>query len=233
MSASYIPLADADRVVWLNNFSNRIGQYAVSLGLVPAEISSIENDAQMFSYSVMLQNTAHQYWIAVAGLKNQLLSSPQQVPAPALPAMPSAGIPPAPVNSGIFNRIILLVNRIKQSGAYTPTMGQDLNIIAPVSTITPNDMIPNLGIRIDEGHPLLKWTKGNADAVHLFVDRRDNNGFVLLAKVIRNNYMDLAEIPAGDFTAIWDYKARYLIGDDEVGQFSPVISIKVVRTALG
>lgn len=231
MSTSYIPVADADRVVWLNTFSTRIGQYAVALGLLPTEVTSIQRDAQMFSYSVMLQDMAHQYWTATTGLKKQLRSSPQQIAAPALPAMPAAGIPPAAVNSGIFNRMILLVNRIKQSSAYTPTMGQDLNVIPTVSTVNPNDMIPNLSIRIEAGHPLLKWKKGDADGVQLYVDRRDTNGFVALAKVFRNNYLDVMGIPTGDFTATWDYKARYLIGDDEVGLFSPVISINVLRTA--
>jgi hypothetical protein len=110
-------------------------------------------------------------------------------------------------------------------------MGQDLNIIPPVIPFNPGNMLPNLTIRLESGHPLLKWKKGEADGLQLYVDRRDNNGFVPLAKVFRNTYLDVMEVPVNAFTATWDYKARYLIGDDEVGQFSPVISINVIRTA--
>ncbi len=230
MSTPYLPVSDTGRVVWLNNFSNRIGQYATSLGLVAADVTSIQHDAAMYSYVVQLQDAGHQYWTAVSSVKKQLRSSPQQTTAPVLPAAPSVGTPPTAVNSGIFNRVALLVARIKQSSAYTAAMGQDLNIIPVTTTINPSDMVPNLSIRIDAGHPLLKWKKGNADGVQLYVDRRDNNGFVALAKVFRNTYLDSMPLPTNTFTATWDYKARYLIGDDEVGQFSPVISINVTRT---
>lgn len=127
--------------------------------------------------------------------------------------------------------VVLLVARIKQNSAYSETMGQDLNVIPTVTLFNPNDMIPNLSIRLEAGHPLLKWKKGDADGVQLYVDRRDNEGFVTLAKVFRNTYLDIAIIPVNAFTATWDYKVRYMIGDDEVGQFSPVISINVIRTA--
>jgi hypothetical protein len=40
------------------------------------------------------------------------------------------------------------------------------------------------------------------------------------------------EVPVNEFTATWDYKARYLVGDDEVGQFSPVISINVIKDSI-
>ena len=231
MSTSYLPVSDADRVVWLNNFSSRIGQYASSLGLIASELVSVQRDAAMFSYIVQLHDSGHQYWTALSGLKKQLRSSPQQSAAPAIPSSPAAGAPPAVVSSGVFNRIVLLVARIKQSSAYSTTMGQDLNVIPPAIVFNPNDMLPNLSIRIESGHPLLKWRKGEADGVQLYVDRRDTNGFVPLAKVFRNTYLDTMPVPANQFTATWDYKARYLIGDDEVGQFSVVISVVVTKVS--
>lgn len=231
MSQSYLPVSDADRVVWLNTFSSRIGQYATALGLTAGEVTSVQRDASMYAYIVQLQEAGKQYWTAVSGLKKQLRSSPQQSAAPAIPVAPAAGSPPTAVNSGVFNRIILLVSRIKQSSAYSNAMGQDLDIIPPAVTFNPSTMLPNLEIRLESGHPLLKWKKGEADGVQLYVDRRDNNGFVPLAKVFRSKYLDVMEVPVNTFTATWDYKARYLVGDDEVGQFSAVISINVVRVA--
>jgi hypothetical protein len=230
-SSSYIPAGDAERVIWLNNFASRLPQYASALGLTPAEVASVQRDAAMFAYIVQMQDAAHQYWTSLSGLKRQLRSSPQQIAAPALPAAPSAGTPPAAVSSGIFNRVILLVARIKQCSAYSPTMGQDLNIIPPVNVFNPGDMIPDLNIRLDAGHPLLKWKKGIADGIQLYVDRRDNEGFVQLARTVHISYLDVMALPANIFTATWDYKARFVIGDDEVGQFSQVISINVIRTA--
>lgn len=231
MNSRYLPDGDADRVVWLTNFSNRLGQYAAPLGLTTSEVTNVQQDASMFAYVVQQNDAAHQYATAFTNLRNLLKSSSQQMPAPAIPAVPSSGTPPPPVNTGIFNRLALLVARIKQHSAYTPAIGQDLNIIPPVSTVNLNDMAPNLSVRLEAGHPLLKWTKGEADGTQLYVDRRDNNGFVSLAKVFRNSYIDVAPLPANVVIATWDYKAKYLIGDDEVGLFSPVVSIEVIRTA--
>lgn len=230
-SSSYLPVSDTDRVAWLNTFSNRIGQYAQSLGLTAAEITSVQHDAAMYAYVVQLYNLSQQYTLALSQLKKALRSSPVQSAAAAFPTPPAIGTAPPAVPNGIFNRIATLVGRIKQSPVYSQTMGEDLGIVIPTSTINPNDMTPNLTVRIDAGHPLLRWKKGEADGVVIYVDRRDGNGFVPLVHTVKTNYLDVAALPANNFAATWDYKARYFIGDDEVGNFSTVISINVIRTA--
>ena len=145
--------------------------------------------------------------------------------------MPSIGTPPSAVSSGIFNRLVLLVIRIKQSVAYTAAMGQDLGVIPPVQNFDPNAMQPALTLRLEAGFPLLEWKKGESDGVHLYVDRRDGNGFVLLVRTVKTAYIDTQPLPPNTFTASWDYKVRYLIGDDEVGAFSSVLSINVLRAS--
>lgn len=230
MNSTYLPVSDADRVIWLNHFASRIGQYESDLELTSNDVDSVQADADMYAYVVTLFESSHQYWQALSNMKKQLRSSPQQIPMPAFPTPLGSSYPPTPVNSGIFNRIAMMVTRIKTHSAYTATMGQDLGIIAPVSTFNPNDMTPILSVRIDAGHPLLRWKKGEADGVHIYVDRRDGNGFTLLTRTVKTSYMDIAPLPANTFTVTWDYKARYLIGDDEVGQFSTVISINVIKT---
>lgn len=72
---------------------------------------------------------------------------------------------------------------------------------------------------------LLKWKKGDSDSVNIYVDGHDNLGFVLLRSTVRNT----APLAPNTYTATWDYKLRYKIGDDEVGNFSPIISINVLR----
>lgn len=229
MSTSYLPVNDADRVVWLSNFSNRLGQYRVALGFTQADVNSVIADADMFAYTVQMLEAARQYTQAMSTLKKQLRSSPQQVAMPAMPVLPNIGNVPAAVNSGVFNRVAIMVNTIKQHGAYTPTMGTDLGIVAPVVPFNPSAMTPVLSIRLEAGFPLLKWKKGDADSVNIYVDRHDNNGFVLLRNTVRNEYLDTQALPPNTYTATWDYKLRYKIGDDEVGNFSPIISINVLR----
>lgn len=52
----YLPRADKDRGVWLNNFANKFATSAVPLGFV-ADVTSVNNDAAMFTYLINLVET--------------------------------------------------------------------------------------------------------------------------------------------------------------------------------
>jgi hypothetical protein len=228
-TTSYLPIADADRTVWLNNFSNRLNQYRQTIGLTTAEVNSFVADAAMFAYIVQLNDAMNQYTLALTSTRRTLRTSSQQIPLSGLPSLPNIGAAPTAVNSGIFNRVTLLVSRIKQHAAYTVAMGQDLGIIAPVVPFTPGTMQPNLSVRLESGFPKLKWTKGEADGVKIYVDRHDNAGFVLIKQTVKNSFLDTTPLPVNTYSVTWDYKAKYLIEDDEVGLFSQVLSINVIR----
>lgn len=229
MSNSFLPASNTDRVAWLNNFSSRLGQYRVALGLTTAEVNSVIADAEMFAYVVGLYDATRQHALTLSNVQKQIRSASQQTAMPALPSSPNLGPVPAPVNSGIFNRVVSQANIIKQSGAYTTAMGTDLGIIAPVTTFDPNTMTPDLSIRLESGFPLLKWKKGESDGAKVYVDRHDNNGFVLLKQTVRTSCIDTHPLAPNTMTATWDYKMRFMIEDDEVGNFSPIISINVFR----
>jgi hypothetical protein len=49
---NYLPRADKDRVVWLNNFSVKFATSAVGLGFTAADVTSVSNDTAMFAYLV-------------------------------------------------------------------------------------------------------------------------------------------------------------------------------------
>lgn len=228
MSISFLPRADADRVTWLVNFNSRLPQYAQQLGLTAAELAIVQHDTTAFSQVVQFNEAVHQYAKVVSEIKNQYRNASQQVAGPVLPALPALPAMPAGVNSGIFNRITILASRIRQHAAYTQAMGEDLGIVFPDTSIDFNTLAPELTIRLDAGHPLLHWKKGPADGVAIYVDRRDGNGFVHLIDTVKTAYLDTSGLPANTFSATWDYKIRYFIGDDEVGLFSSVTSVNVI-----
>ena len=57
-----------------------------------------------------------------------------------------------------------------------------------------------------------------------WVDRNDGNGFVFL--VINT---DPTPLPAPGTNAVWNYKAIYRLHDEQVGQWSDVVSVTVGR----
>ena len=84
-------------------------------------------------------------------------------------------------------------------------------------------------VRMSLGHSSLSWScsgariiwvKGEFDGVEIWVDR-GNGVWVKLAVDMTPDYFDTEPLPATAQT--WKYKARYLLDDAPVGQFSQVV----------
>ena len=70
-----------------------------------------------------------------------------------------------------------------------------------------------------------KYSKGQAAALEIWVDRGDGNNFVFLTINTEPNTIDTTPLPAT--SAAWRYKAIYRLHDEQVGQWSDVISVTV------
>ena len=228
MSMSFLPVSDSDRLAWLTNFKIKLAIYASTFGLTPAEVSGVVADHAMYQYVVNGVDAVRLYLQSLIQLRRSFRAS-MQAPMGVIPGLPPLGSAPASVQTGIFTRISALVQRIKHHPGYTTAIGQDLGIIAPVSTFNPATMKPELTVKLQAGYPVITYTRGDADGIKLYVDRRDGNGFVLLDKILRSKYIDVAPLPANTFTATVDYKGQYIISDDDVGLESDVVTINIVR----
>jgi hypothetical protein len=62
------------------------------------------------------------------------------------------------------------------------------------------------------------------------VDRKDGAGFVLIGRLLKLDYIDVVPLPTNTVLAEWDYKARYVIGNDPVGLMSSVVSVVVKKS---
>jgi hypothetical protein len=225
---SYLPNGDAERVIWLGNYKTKLPNYAAVLGITPAEISAVNNDYNMFKYIIDMLTAYKQTTGNIVAYKNLLMHAHKQQHLGAVPML-SLGAAPAAVTEGVFDRVSAQVQRIKASPGYTAAIGNDLNIIAPTRFVDPLTMQPELSVRPDAGRPHLKCVKGNADAVDLYVDRKDGSGFVLIGRLLKLDYIDAVSLPAGVALQEWDYKAMYVIGNNPVGLMSGVVSIVVKK----
>ncbi len=147
-------------------------------------------------------------------------------PLPSLPDLPPA---PEGIDKGVFDRISKIVHRIKSSVNYSNVIGQNLGIVAANSRVDHSELRPKLKIRLDAGRPFIKSTKGVADGIDLYVNRNDGNNFVLLGRLFKAEYIDKTILPASTPLAEWEYKAMYVIGNDNVGLMSSVASVVVKK----
>ena len=224
----FIPKSDPAMALWLRNLANKIGSYATTFGLTPAEVASVRNDAVRFDYILKVQEAYKTFKQNISKYKDILRDGPNDEPVDEL-VFPSLPVAPVLVNSGIFPRLRKLVARIKAHPAYDDAIGADLGLLASHEAIDIPNLKPVLKSRLDAGRPLIIWIKGPADSIDIYVDRRNGKGFVYLTTDFYPDYMDKCPMPAGKDSAVWDYKAIYKIGDEQVGQFSEVISVTVTR----
>lgn len=118
------------------------------------------------------------------------------------------------------------MRRIKATSNYSAAIGAALGIEgAETAPADATNAQPTLVPSITGGRVHLDWTKEDFDGVEIWADRSDGKGFVFLAIDTVPDYIDTAALPATP--ALWRYRAIYRLSDEQVGQWSPVVSLPV------
>lgn len=229
-NGDYIPTSDADKGPWMDNFVLKLAIYQALFNIPEPEMVQLSKDNEMYGFALNLLNAAKQTQQNITAFKNALKHQNGSQELGPVPEWPST-LPPAPpaVPAGIFDRVRSLVQRIKNSPGYTEAIGQDLDIISSLSSIDLNTISPVLKSTIDVGRPHLRWPKGVSDAIDLYADHNDGNGFQHLGRFMRGEYLDITPLPSGKAAEEYKYKAVYVIGDAQVGVMSQVLSVTATR----
>jgi len=232
--SGYIPTKDPEKVIWLNNFAAKLDSYFGSFGITLPELQTVKNDAIAFSFVINLVEASVTDKKERTSYKNILRSGPINValgplPVSTLPPPPAPPLPPLFLVAGIFPRVGKLAERIKSYSNYTVAIGNDLGIIGAEQDFDPSALKPLLTYKTSVQGVLIIWKKNFADAIDLYVDRKDGEGWRFLARDTEPDYLDTAQLAAATQTAVWDYKGVYVINDEQVGQWSEVISVTVTK----
>lgn len=226
--AKYLPSKDADKAIWLNNFTIKVAMYANTLGVSTTELNTLQKDNAAYQYVIDILNQYRHAVLSLTGYKNMMKHSTGQH-IDSIPVFPTFSTPPPSVPEGIFDRVTKLATRIKMSLNYNTGLGADLGIISSTTDIDTDTMKPNLHIKLNVGRPHIKWTKGQADATDLYADRNDGLGFVLIGRFTRSEYLDTSTLPNDKRFEEWNYKAIFVVADKLVGLFSSAKSVDVKR----
>ena len=225
-TSAYMPKDDSGKADLLEHVAATLPKYAALLGVSAKAMAALQADAVNFRYTLNVLNRAQSYSHNCAAFKNQMRDGGSDSSEwPVSPLLPEP-IPPI-VKSGIIPRFSLFIGRIKGHKDYTPAIGQDLRIVGSAYIVDPNSWKPVLSIQMKAAHPTVMWTKGKANALELWVDRNDGNGFVFMTINTEPNTPDTAPLPSTGTSVVWKYKAIYRFHDEQVGEWSDVISVMV------
>ena len=156
----YMPTTDNGRLSWLENLDNKLGQYASTLGVTPAEINSVHADTLMFTFIMLYLGVITTKKENVSKYKKLLSHISGNIQLGAIPALPTLPVAPAAVPAGIFDRTHLLVQRMKMHTNYTEAIGRDLGIIGSDTPVDRVAMKPALKLVKTGGEMVVKWKKG-------------------------------------------------------------------------
>ena len=235
---SYYPTNVPEQILWLTNFFNKLTGHAPALGVSTLACAAIVADARWLIYLLGSYQPALKAWMksctemvrdAQTGAGDGVMVLPVFVP-PALPAADAAAGLPAvgPVAPGALNRIVSLVQVIQEATGYTDSIAIDLGTVGTVIT-TPDltTIQPEFTAEITGSKVFLDWGwDGNGaflDLIQLQVDR--GSGWVDLAHDTTPGYTDSHPHPATPTK--WKYRGIYRVGDEQVGVWSPEVSVIV------
>lgn len=219
----YLPYDDGGRAELLEHLAVRLPVHAATLGLTESDINLLKADAAAFRYTLTALSVVQANAKLWTAYKNQQRDGGTGDTAYPITANLPAAAPAVP--HGIIPRLTNLVARIKSAVKYTEGIGQDLNIVGSALAINEGDAKPILDIAKKAGHPQILWSKGDADALEIWVDRNDDKGFGLFTIANSTRVPDNATLPATGAT--WRYKAIYRVKDEQIGEWSDVVTIAV------
>ncbi len=223
---TFMPSTDSGKADLLTHLATALPSYASLLNISGDDLNLLNADNTSFRYTLQSASEMQAYSQNWTAYKNQLRDG--GTGSAIWPVPPALVQPiPSPVSPGVIPRLSALVGLIKASKSYTEAIGKDLWLIGTAPVIDPSTWKPILSIQYQAGHPIIAWTKGHAAAIEIWVDRGDGNNFTLLTINIEPNTIDKFALPVANNSQTWQYKAIYLLHDEQVGQWSDVISVLV------
>ena len=223
-----IPRTDQELALWLNNFAGRFAAHATALGFTAADVTAVQADAAMLGYLVGGLVPAFKSALqARTAYKNLIMSGPVGATGGDVPAMPTMPAPPATVAPGIVPRLRQLVQRIQVAPNYTEAIGRDLGITDD-ATSAPTDStsakpkakaiaLPNSEVRIE-------FVKSGFDGVLIEARRAGESEWTLLGTDNYSPYLDSRAPLTQGRAEVREYRLRYLLKDEPVGDWSDIIS---------
>lgn len=219
----YLPKDESGRAELLEHLARHLAAHLGTLDLTDADMAELQADAAAYRYTLATAAAAQAHarqWTAFK--TEQYEGKGGALPFPASPAAPE---PVTAVPAGIIPRLIRLVARIKAARNYSEDIGRELGIVGTTLSTDSDRAKPILQIGKQAGRPVIRWAKGQADNLEIHVDRGDSRGFALLTIAQTTRVPDPVPLPATPTT--WKYKAIYRVKDEQIGNWSDMVSIAV------
>ena len=224
----YMPRPYAQRLVWQQNFVRKLNDYATALGIDAATLLMLANDLLVTTWIVQVIDLFKHTVNERVKFKDVFFDGHEGVPMGGFPVMPTMPANPATLNaSGAFKRIEKIVQQVKSNKNYTELIGKDLGIIGAEQDINWDTEKPVLTLTLQSNKVSIKFKKGSSVGIKIYSRRTTETAWSFLSIATESPYYDTRTNIVSGQGETREYKAVYLLHDEEVGQESEIYSISV------
>jgi hypothetical protein len=198
----YVPTAEGNQVLWVEHFVQELlSQLSTLTSISQTEANLLATEKDNYVEAV------NEVTDAKAQLKS--VSENKEV-----------------LRDQVFTHVRHTVRKIKLDPAYTASLGESLGIIGSEATVDVDNAKPVL---IAEAKPNgvveLTFNKEPYQGVAIYSKREGETQFTFLARDTYAPYNDSRPCLVTGKPELREYRAIYLLADDEVGQFSDVVIV--------
>ena len=197
----YYPRTDGKLIIWLKNLKEKIVIYGKDLGLSEDDIKEAtarcDGGTDQINKQLQMKATMQKQ----SKDKKQYLKTSKEI-------------------------LTARINSMKANSNYTPAIGEDMRIVGDEQTFNPDELQPIIKEGVHTaGGTVVKWSKGFADGINFYLDKRDGQGFLPHGTDMEPDWLLTVPLPEGKNAIIVDLLGVYIIGDEEVGKKSEAIQI--------
>lgn len=224
---SWLPKAQALRLVWLENYKLKLAIYVGTAGITVADVTLAEDAYDAYAWTIARNEQLRALKEDLTAFKDILADGPIGTPLGAYPAAPVFPAAPGAVSAGIFPQIILQADRIRNTTGYTRPIGEDLGIEPIGSSVTLGDplftalALPNSEVRLD-------WVKSIASGVLVESQRGNEVSWTVLGVDNYSPYLDARPALVPGQPEVRRYRIRYIVGDEAVGSYSAIVTVTTI-----
>lgn len=167
--ADFVKAGDLNFVAQLNTLKTKLPTYATTFGLTPAQIASVEADADFMAYVVLRNNGVPGFAQDWTKLKNQVRFGGDGTIIPPFPAPPDVTTPPAtPIQPNVEGRFRQLAAQLKAHNNYSKTIGEDLGIEADETGFDEENYKPEGSAKAVLNEVTIKFSKKGVDGQAIY-----------------------------------------------------------------
>lgn len=219
----YLPTSKLGQMLLLKTFASKVGTYLAKYGLINAQAQDMKDSAVYLDYLIQCQLAAQQYEHSLTEYMDAEMNGAEgtvgSMPVLVLPAAPAV-VPAA----GFMGRLKSMANTIKSNTAYVADDGINMGIEGAEQTINEDALQPALKAEVVGSNVIISSAKNGTQGFEVWADRGTGT-FVFIGFSSGAKFTDAAALPAAAQT--WKYKAIYHLHNEQVDNWSNVITIHV------